>query len=253
MSKVALLVGINYRDTAHELNGCINDVEHVKEYLISNGYDPDSIIVLTDDTGAKPTRTNIMAALFELILSSAKNIYFHYSGHGSYVRDEWRGDESDRRDECLCPIDNTLITDDELRGILQSLRPDQSLFAVLDCCHSGTGMDLCYGLYERYSDKRLLMVKDVRASRETKGQVVMLSGCLDHQTSADAWISGKYQGALTSSYLQVMQNNNTKLTYRDLITQVRDILDGDEKTEGFTQIPFLTSGKNLNLDLNVKI
>ena len=35
MNKAALLIGINYKNTNHELNGCINDVKDVKQVLIS--------------------------------------------------------------------------------------------------------------------------------------------------------------------------------------------------------------------------
>lgn len=33
--KRALLIGINYTGTANALNGCINDVNNVKQFLIS--------------------------------------------------------------------------------------------------------------------------------------------------------------------------------------------------------------------------
>lgn len=92
MSKVALLVGINYRGTSSELNGCINDVNSAKEFILTQGYEEKDIIVLTDDTILKPTRRNIMRKLMKLILSDAKNIYFHYSGHGTHIRDR-NGDE----------------------------------------------------------------------------------------------------------------------------------------------------------------
>ena len=70
MSKVALLIGINYRGTAHELNGCINDVENAKEYLLTKGYSSDNIITLTDDTDLKPTRKNIMSMLLEVTFAT---------------------------------------------------------------------------------------------------------------------------------------------------------------------------------------
>ena len=60
--------------------------------------------------------------LLELIISDAKTLFFHYSGHGSYIKDE-NGDEVDGKDECLCPIDyaySGMIIDDEIKGILQN-------------------------------------------------------------------------------------------------------------------------------------
>lgn len=246
MSKVALLVGINYRGTSSELNGCINDVNSAKEFILTQGYEEKDIIVLTDDTILKPTRRNIMRKLMKLILSDAKNIYFHYSGHGTHIRDR-NGDEKDGQDECLYPIDGKLIVDDELNGMLQSLKEDQSLFAVLDCCHSGTGMDLCYNLFEQVSTKKLMMVKDGKSPKETKGQVVMISGCQDQQTSADAYISNKYQGALTAMYLKNMKSGIK--TYEELISLIRKDLEQGR----YEQIPVLTSGKPLKLNDDIKL
>jgi len=104
MSKKALLVGINYKGTSSELKGCITDVDNIKGYLLKNGYSSQNITVLTDETAIKPTRVNILKHLLELIVSDAKTLFFHYSGHGSQTADD-NGDESDGRDECLCPID----------------------------------------------------------------------------------------------------------------------------------------------------
>ena len=38
MSKKALLIGINYIGTSSALNGCINDVENIKRYLLTKDY-----------------------------------------------------------------------------------------------------------------------------------------------------------------------------------------------------------------------
>ena len=35
MTKIALLIGINYYGTSAELRGCINDVNNINNYLIS--------------------------------------------------------------------------------------------------------------------------------------------------------------------------------------------------------------------------
>ena len=65
------------------------------------------------------------------------------------------------------------------------------------------------------------MVRDIKYL-DTKSPVIMLSGCQDYQTSADAYIGGQYQGALTHAFLQAM-NENVQ-TYDQLITRVRAIL-----------------------------
>lgn len=247
-NKRALLVGINYTGTPHELRGCINDVEHIKLELIRKGYKKENIVILTDNTKKKPTRENIIKELLCLILSKQTSLFFHYSGHGSY---EWDldGDENDGKDECLIPLDydkNGVIVDDELRGLLCCLRYNQSLFCLLDCCHSGTGMDLRYNLFQRYGTDYFTLLRDKKRVN-TRGDCVMISGCLDHQTSADAYIDNKFQGAMTSSFIKSTNNNNVK-SYLDLIKSMREYLEKNK----YTQVPTLSSGKRIRLSSEYK-
>jgi hypothetical protein len=241
MSKKALLIGINYVGTSSALNGCINDVTNMKAYLLTKGYSDANITVLTDETNIKPTRANILNFLLSLILSDANTLFFHYSGHGTFVTDE-NGDETDGKDECICPIDYTvagMVLDDEIRGLLQCLNTNKSMTIILDSCYSGSASDLCWNLYERAG--KYSMIKDTKQT-PTRGKVVMLSGCRDDQTSADAYIAGTYQGALTNSFLSVV-NSGTPLSYDTLVRQLRLKL----KSGQYSQIPCLSSGKSLIL------
>ena len=114
-------------------------------------------------------------------------LFIHYSGHGTWTYDN-NGDEKDGRDELICPVDNTLIRDDELYTNLVKLCPPGSkVRCVFDCCHGGTMLDLpCrwrYGqsVYTEHNDRFL-----------RHADVLMISGCRDNQTSADAYINGIY-------------------------------------------------------------
>jgi hypothetical protein len=250
MNKRALVIGINYTGTPSALNGCINDAMSVREELVKRGYPENNITLLTDDTDVKPTRENILKALLALIVSDATELYFHYSGHGISVRD-LDGDEDDGKDECLVPLDyryGNMILDDEIRGLLYCLSERQRMFCVLDCCHSGTGMDLKYNLYERYGGRYLSMMDD-RKQRPTRGQCIMLSGCQDPQTSADAWEEGKFQGAMTYSFLRALEECGSRARYEDLIKRIRAIL----KEKGYSQLPSLSAGKPLNLRSRVQL
>jgi hypothetical protein len=242
MDKKALIIGINYIGTSSELNGCINDVNNIKEELKKRGYLENNITFLTDNTELKPTRNNILMKLLELILSECNELFFHYSGHGSYIKDT-NGDEEDGKDECLVPIDyykSGMIIDDEIRGILCSLSENQKLTCILDCCHSGSGIDLAYNLYERNNGEFLSMKKDSKLT-STRGKCIMLSGSKDSETSADAFIGGNYQGAMTYSFLQAL-NQNVK-SYDSLIRSIRKTL----KDGGYSQNAQLSSGTKLNL------
>jgi len=247
MYRRALLVGINYEGTSSALQGCINDVANVQEYLVGKrGYSAENVVVCTDNTPLKPTRSNILSLLSQLILSEAQVLYFHYSGHGSYISDV-NGDEDDGRDECLVPLDyqrSGMITDDDMRAIVSLLPAGKKMGIVLDCCHSGTGIDLAYNLYKRAG--RYTMIRNPKYS-ETKCHVMMLSGCADYQTSADAYLQGKYQGALTHAFLTAM--NEGVATYDQLITRVRTVL----KQGRFQQLPNLSSGREVSLSTKIAV
>jgi len=248
--KVALIVGINYTGTENELSGCINDAKNMEEFLLKNGYNSEDITLLTDDTQTTPTKENILIELYKMIVSDAKYIFFHFSGHGSQVPDQ-DGDEKDGYDECILPLDykeKGILLDDTLRGQLYSLDTDQSMFCILDCCHSGSGMDLKYNLYQRCNGKNSMMIEN-KKERETRGQCVMLSGCLDNQTSADAFMEGIPQGALTYSFLRSVSGFEGAKTYEELIVAIKKILS----QKGFGQIPDLSSGKKLKLKSKIKI
>lgn len=247
-NKRALLIGINYTNTESELNGCINDVTNVKQMLMSKfGYQDSQITMLTDTTDIKPTRNNILKYFLELLISDNSNLYFHYSGHGSQIRD-LSGDESDGIDEALVPIDymeSGMISDDELRGLLQCMPATCKLTMVLDCCHSGSGVDLAYNLYERTGRNYLLEdPANVRVGK-TRGQVVCFSGCMDSQTSADAYIGAQYQGALTNNYLSAL---NTLTPRMRTLNNIYNSIKTGLKNGNYTQIPCISSGNMININ-----
>jgi metacaspase-1 len=71
----------------------------------------------------------------------------HYSGHGTQIPDD-DGDEADGMDEALCPVDyqtEGMIRDDDIyRELVATLPAGCRLTVLMDCCHSGTILDLPY-------------------------------------------------------------------------------------------------------------
>ena len=246
-NKKALLVGINYTGTADELYGCINDVNSVKDRIAQNGFTDADITTLTDLTDNKPTKHNILSELEKLLVNSKEGdlLFFSYSGHGSYTLDR-NGDEVDGYDELLVSSDLQGVTDDELKLVIQThLKENVTLFAMIDSCYSGSVLDLKYQYidslnYDEYTenDKQL----------DTVGNVFMISGCTDEQTSADAFINNKYSGAMTWSLLESLKETpNCK--WRELIKSMRDKLKQSE----YEQVPQFSSGTFVNIDDEVFI
>ncbi|KAL9683003.1 hypothetical protein QQ045_014815 [Rhodiola kirilowii] len=149
--KKAVICGISYRFSRHELKGCINDAKCMRFMLINKFKFPsESIIMLTEeetDPYKIPTKQNIRMALYWLVqgCQPGDSLLFHYSGHGSRQRN-YNGDEVDGYDETLCPLDfetQGMIVDDEInQTIVRPLIPGVRLHAIIDACHSGTVLDL---------------------------------------------------------------------------------------------------------------
>jgi hypothetical protein len=270
----ALLIGINYVGTPCQLNGCINDINNVGSYLF-NTRKYNSFLVLTDYTRIKPTKANILQAfnVFFTNVRSGDELWFHYSGHGSLMRDTNRDEESGF-DSCICPLDYEragFISDDVIRQMLaQRVPKGVKLYIVLDACHSGTGCDLRY----KYDDNSYLTNNHASANtttslptkyipsdwslqqtsyefkkyNKTTGEVYSISGCQDEQTSADAFIEGQATGALTFILLSCLRANSP-ITYK-WKHLLKDICCS-EKIRGFTQKTCITSGTPINLEDNV--
>jgi hypothetical protein len=244
-NKKALLIGINYTGTSSELYGCINDTTLIKERLSKNGFT--SINILTDVTSKKATRDNILAEFKNLLVNSQSGdlLFLLYSGHGSYTIDR-NNDETDRRDELIISCDFKAVLDDEFKSIIQTnLKSGVTLFAMFDSCFSGTVLDLRYQYldslnYDNYTENTKTL--------ETLGNVFMISGCTDKQTSMDSVFNNQANGAMTWSLLESLKQNPT-CNWRELVKNMRDRL----KEYKYKQIPQFSSGTFEDIDKSVFI
>ena len=244
VKKNALLIGCNYIGTQYQLSGCINDVENIQNKLKTQ-YGFNNILIMSDNTSKKPTKVNILDEIKNLLTNanSGDILFLAFSGHGTSIKDT-SGDEKDGLDEMFVPLDFICISDDEIKKFINNnLKKDVTLFALFDCCNSGTILDLRYQYFDSENyDNSTENTKET----ETIGNIIMISGCKDNQTSADAYINSKYQGAMTWAFLDTV-NKNPNLSWKDLITTMRSSL----KTSKYEQTPQLSSGKKL--DLTTKI
>jgi len=239
--KNALLIGCNYLNTPNELHGCVNDVANVKKRLLSKGF---NVTCITDYTDKKPIKDVILEEFKTLLTTSSSGdlLFFMYSGHGSNILDR-NADEVDGMDELIITSDLKSIVDDELKSLLNQFLPKNvTMFAMFDCCFSGTILDLKYQFlngsnYDQYVENS----KNV----ETPGTVYMISGCTDKQTSADAYIKNQSQGAMTWALLESLNS----LTWRQLIKNMRNVLN----KSGFTQIPQFASSNFIDIDSSIFI
>lgn len=149
----AVMIGINYvGDSPGELSGCWNDVLNMKKYIMDvHGFEEDNIVILMDDgENIEPTAENIINA-YKTVVAEAEEgdaIFLHYSGHGTKLADDDENEEADGYDEALVPRDfqeSGMIRDDDLYDLLVKALPmGVHMVSLMDCCHSGTIMDLPY-------------------------------------------------------------------------------------------------------------
>jgi hypothetical protein len=132
----------------------------------------------------------------------------------------------------------------------------------MDCCHSGTNtrevLPPDAPVKQRYlpSPGTLKAVESgrsaprkvttelrasPRAARKARDIVkaelpeVLITGCRDTQTSADAFINGRFNGALTFALVEAIRKGRGRLTYRQLHDRAAAVL----KTRKFEQVPQL--------------
>jgi len=241
--KYALLVGLNEYppDWNCNLNGCVNDVEGLRSDLINIfGFHPDNIRVLTN---SRATKNNIIDRLIWLIDHDNSELVFQYSGHGSQVRDR-NGDElDDELDEILCPYDMDFdypFTDDLLDNIFRDLPENSFLTFICDACHSATMSRNLKKAKPRFlAPPRDIIMRSANRDFQNRKMGsksclnhVIFSGCQDHQTSADAYIDGKWQGAFTAALRKNLNPSQTPV-------KINQGVQKTIKSQGFSQNPQL--------------
>ncbi len=201
------------------------------------GFKHEDIKVLTDYEATKTNIINSIKWLTQGVGSGDSIVFHYSGhGAQVSVDDRTSTNETDGLDEILCSVDldwNNPLRDHELGALFKRVPKDCMTLVVLDCCHSGTGLRNGFKL-EGNKDENdyvnrfisppisnilsnpAVIVKDdmsfdfldpkvdSRAVRSPflveavdRGDAILLSGCKEDQTSADAWIDNRYQGAMT--------------------------------------------------------
>jgi len=223
--KKAICVGINnYPGSSNDLKGCVNDANDWANLLEHSGFQIEKIL---DD---QATKHNILNALDGLVTNATSDdqIVFTYSGHGTSVADT-SGDEVDGYDEALYAYDGVLL-DDELRTIIQKLNPDVHLVVISDSCFSGT---VTRALITDAAKPRYVKTDDIPAKAKLKKRFlseedmieVLISGCTDSEYSYDAYLNGRWNGAMSAYALSVIRKGQT---YNEFYALLRNILPSSD-------------------------
>ena len=258
--KLALLVGINeYQAGIGSLQGCLTDVEMQRELLIHRfGFNPNDILVVTN---AQATRQGILTAFNEHLIKQTKPgdvVVFHYSGHGSRVRDP-NPIGKDPFNSTMVPVDRppdsvsgSVKSVPDIMGqtlfLLMSALPTENLTVVLDSCYSGggkrgnvlvraarlgSGVSLDASPEEFEYQKQLLSKlnlapeKFLELRRQGVAKGVVIASARRDQQATDAPFDGFNAGAFTylmTRYLwQESSNHSFDTVFVNLARRTKDV------------------------------
>ena len=245
---LALLVSINeyYKNGAPRLKGANNDARQLKN-LLSDRYGF-SVIHLSD---SEATRQNILDHLEKIQKQSGPEmiVTFVYSGHGSYQKD-LSGDEPDGQDETICPYDrvtNGDILDDELyKHFAGILNEGATLFAIFDCCHSGSSFKgrsrSAKPLQKDYKETNFIFADALTKS----GKAVFLSAASDSEKALEAEFDypkkGVY-GVFSHSLVSILSEAPYGSTWND----IKHILSTKVKEQSPWQTPTIKGNTSLEI------
>ncbi|HEY9852947.1 MAG TPA: caspase family protein [Leptolyngbyaceae cyanobacterium] len=254
----ALLVGIDkYQDPVPSLQGCVNDIEAIAEYL-KEGFDKKEYqLHLQTLLNSEATRQAIIKGFREHLCNAQNNdiVLFYYSGHGAQEEapEEFWHLEPDRLNETLVCYDSRFegswdLADKELAKLIAEVSAkNPRITIILDCCHSGSGTKNPFqetGVRLASTDKRkrpldsfifkleeLEKLSDSVSSEShptgwklPKGRHILLGACQDSQLAKEFNQGGKKRGAFSYFLLDTLQQANGKLTYRDLFNRAKAII-----------------------------
>ncbi|OKH29917.1 caspase [[Phormidium ambiguum] IAM M-71] len=256
----ALLVGIDkYPDSVPSLQGCVNDIETIEQYLIERfdkkqGYEllpPKKLL------NSEATRQAIIDGFRKHLCKAQSNdiVLFYYSGHGAQEEapEEFWHLEPDRLDETLVCYDSRLegswdLADKELAKLIHEVSANNPhITIILDCCHSGSGTKNPFqetGVRLASIDKRqrpldsfILKLEELEKLSDSvsseshptgwklpKGRHILLGACQDSQLAKEFNQGGKKRGAFSYFLLDTLQQANGKLTYRDLFSRTKAVI-----------------------------
>jgi metacaspase-1 len=255
MSKgYALTVGLNSVDRNHyggwsgELVACEADAKDMATILKSRDFQVTTLLTQA------ATRQAVLHSINGVAQQAAPGDLFVFanSSHGGQVPDK-EGDEQDGMDETICMYDGQII-DDELYDALGAFKPGVRVLITSDSCHSGSmakaqggegapakggsalvrGMPLevqarTYYANKRFYDDILSQQASKKARDATKASILLISGCMDNQTSSD----GAFNGLFTGTLLRVWNGGKFRGSYKKFWKQITSRMPKEQSPNFF--------------------
>ena len=257
----ALLIAINEyhpQSGVGGLNGCINDMQSVQEFIEKNYKDLDPKIETLINEQA--TRKHVIETFRSHLVAKPKvgdTVFFYYAGHGSYTptAPPFKKFDSLDNDETLVCYDSRLdgnydLTDKEMAVLLSEVAEGVHTLVIADSCHSasvtrsgineknikeslasefilGKKRFTTGGTSNRTIDSYLLSTNNVYVQQGVDLQIpkskhLLMSGCSRDEVAME---TADNRGLFTSCLLKAL-NQNINISYADLFSKVRSMVNG---------------------------
>jgi hypothetical protein len=214
---ISVHIGINrvdpdqYEGWDGELVACEADARDMAALAKKQGFTTRPLL-LTKAATADAVSNAILGAA--RTLASGDLFFLSYSGHGGQVQDT-NMDEKDRMDETWVCYDRQLV-DDELYELWGKFKRGVRIVVLSDSCHSGTVLrnipafvsggprvramptTVVRKVQKAHAKLYRKIQNEHRAAENTKinASVLLISGCMDNQTSLDGERNGLFTGTL---------------------------------------------------------
>lgn len=274
-TKKALLVGINKYAQSPLRGCVNDVVVIHQILTKQFGFKHEDIKILTDHEATKKNIIDHIKWLTQGVSSGDSIVFHYSGHGAQVSVDDWTAtNETDGLDEILCDVNldwTNPLRDHEIGAYFKRVPKDCTTLVIMDCCHSGTSLRGCFGkdklkteddyvsrsisppISNILSNPSLIINDDLsfdfpdpkqddRAFVSKflvdvieQGDAILLAGCAEQQTSADAWIDNRYQGAMTYALAYTLNKHNYDVTYKQLITEVNKYM----RRFKFNQVPQL--------------
>jgi hypothetical protein len=130
--RIAIIIGISEFDNYNDLPGCINDISAINDLLIATK-EFDEIKLFKQNVRSDKIKSELPKIFSELKGKSIDELFFYFSGHGSFINDEFYYilsdfDENEKR--------QTSLQNSEIDNMIKSIKP-RMVTKIIDACQSG--------------------------------------------------------------------------------------------------------------------
>ena len=247
---ISVHIGLNRVDPNHyqgwdgQLAACEADARDMQALAKKQKFKT-SMLLLTQAATSRAVSKAILDAA--RALKSGDLFLLTYSGHGGQVEDT-NGDEADGMDETWVCYDRQLV-DDELYELWGQFKSGVRIVVLSDSCHSGTVLRAIPARASGGRRVRAMPTSVARATQKAHAKLyrsiqdahlssekiavnasgLLLSGCMDNQTSRD----GARNGLFTGTLRQVWNEGKFTGHYRKLRDTIAAQMPADQTPNYF--------------------